>query len=206
MKKTCKAEFCTSIGTKHKNGNYYLAKSLCAKHYSRLSRHGNVNDKSYHDKRPAIIRNGMTLLEIGINAKDGYAIIDNKFRHLEKYKWWKSNTGYAVTSLRNNKKMYLHHMIIGKPVRPTVTDHINRNKLDNRIANLRHTDYSTNVINTCLRSDNSTGHRGVYFVDRPKPWYAIVYRKNKVVYSKCFNTLEDAVDARKEFTYGYDTV
>jgi len=61
-------------------------------------------------------------------------IIDHEDLSKINYCHWNiSSFGYA----RNGKHQKLHHLIVGKPPLPLVTDHINRNKLDNRKCNLR---------------------------------------------------------------------
>lgn len=201
--KKCKIDNCGGLGRKHSNGSYYLVRGLCVKHYTRWSRGVDVNKTTVYDRRKAIMVDDTAKIPIGVNAKDGYAIIDKEFAYLDEYQWFIHSAGYAQTKM-GGKKVYMHHKVIGKPKSPQVTDHINRNKLDNRLTNLRHVKYSDNAINTGLRSDNSTGHKGIYFVDRPKPWYAIVYRGNKIIYSKTFLTLEDAIVERRNFVDSID--
>ena len=50
----------------------------------------------------------------------------------------------------------LHHGYL-----PRCIDHINRDKLDNRIENLRPATHRQNVVNSELRSDNTQKYRGV---------------------------------------------
>lgn len=51
-------------------------------------------------------------------------------------------------------------------------DHINGNKQDNRIANLRLATQSENLMNACLHSNNTSGCRGVYFNKTERRWVA----------------------------------
>jgi len=72
-------------------------------------------------------------------------------------------------------------------------DHINRNKKDNRICNLRDVNNSTNQINIGLRSHNSSGVTGVVKSSKPhRPWAAQINRNNKKIFLGYFNTVEDA--------------
>jgi len=50
--------------------------------------------------------------------------------------------------------IYMHHMVIGKPPVGLITDHINRNGLDNQRENLQHVTRRTNALNSD-RSDNA---------------------------------------------------
>ncbi len=73
---------------------------------------------------------------IEIYTKNGTIIIDLDMESLLKeYRFSIGLRGYATTSVRH-KHIYLHHLILGKK-EGFVTDHINRNKLDNKKQNLR---------------------------------------------------------------------
>lgn len=78
------------------------------------------------------------------------------------------------------------------PPSGSYVDHKNTNRADNRWDNLRIATPSQNNGNLPLRSDNSTGYKGVYFYgDRPKPWNARV--KNKCI--GYFATAAEAAEA-----------
>lgn len=73
------------------------------------------------------------------------AIVDDDVYELVKnYKWGVSLPGvtkkpYFYTRLPGDKgHTSLHHMVIGKPPKGMVTDHIDRDTLNNRRSNLRH--------------------------------------------------------------------
>ena len=53
-------------------------------------------------------------------------------------------------------------------------DHINRNKADNRLCNLRDATCSENLCNTNLRSDNSSGVKGIAWDKSRNKWRASV--------------------------------
>ena len=75
-------------------------------------------------------------------------------------------------------------------------DHINRNKSDNRIVNLRDVSQGTNVRNTKKVPNKDTGVRGVY-IDKTKGLvakYAVRYKKK--IYR--FRDLSDAISFREE--------
>lgn len=81
---------------------------------------------------------------------------------------------------------YLHGTVLGKTVKAhraawaiyhgewpdTELDHINGNRADNRIANLRRAGCSLNSRNRSLRSDNTSGSVGVSFHKRMNKWSA----------------------------------
>lgn len=123
-----------------------LTKGLCSKHYKRLLKNKNVNEDSTRDNRYAIILSNYLKIPLGVNAKQGYAKLDLEYQYLENMKWTLGSTGYAMASIRG-KRLRMHHFIVGKPKKGLVTDHKNRDKLDNRKKNLHHVTYSENNLN-----------------------------------------------------------
>ena len=71
-------------------------------------------------------------------------------------------------------------------------DHINRNKSDDRIANLREATHSQNQANTKLSQRNKTGYKGVSFSKRDKKYYAGIKLHRKTKYLGIFPTAEEA--------------
>lgn len=95
-----------------------------------------------------------------------YALVDN-----EDYEWlsqwkWHVNKGYAKRGVYNGKNMskILMHREIAKTPIGLVTDHINRNRLDNRRKNLR-------VVTVAQNNTNLMG-RGYYWHKTSKRWKA----------------------------------
>lgn len=84
-------------------------------------------------------------------------------------------------------------------------DHINGNKSDNSIANLRVVDKRENGVNTKIHSNNKSGTSGVCWCKRTNRWEAYIRDGKKKVALGRFELLEDAVTARKiaEIKYGY---
>lgn len=81
------------------------------------------------------------------------------------------------------------------PQKGKVTDHINRNKLDNRKQNLRFCSYSVNNNNSNLRSDNTSGVKGVSFKKKSNKWKAEITNNGKYIFLGNFNTKEGAQKA-----------
>lgn len=83
-----------------------------------------------------------------------------------------SHKGYIKIQCRT--KMYLAHRLAWLYMTgewpPAQIDHINRQKGDNRFANLRAVSASQNVRNTGIRSDNTSGYKGVSFWAHQGKW------------------------------------
>lgn len=56
-------------------------------------------------------------------------------------------------------------------------DHVNRDCFDNRLVNLRNASFSLNQANAKMRSDNSTGFKGVYYLKDCNQFVAQVRKK-----------------------------
>lgn len=140
-------------------------------------------------------------------TKNGQTIVDDDmFEYLSQWSWQQSTTGYAVRRHNNSKgrsTTRMHRLITNCPEGKFV-DHINRNPLDNRRANLRVVTHLENMQNLGVRKDNKYGVPGVDFIKRNKIWRARL-RYKKVDYAKNCKTFEEAVKARKEFEKLYKT-
>ena len=62
---------------------------------------------------------------------------------------------------------------------PIIIDHINGNLLDNRIENLRTADVASNGWNSKIKSDNTSGVRGVSWCNTYKKWVVQLFKNNK---------------------------
>jgi hypothetical protein len=123
----------------------------------------------------------------------------------------------ALTSIDSNG--YQHGSLFGIKVRAhtviwalhsgewpsDLVDHINQDRLDNRICNLRIANKSINSMNSKIRSDNTSGYRGVTWHSNVKKWMAQVTKNGKHHYLGVFANLEDAVSARRAFDHKHDT-
>jgi len=78
-------------------------------------------------------------------------------------------------------------------------DHINRDRLDNRIANLRSVTRSINCHNIATRS--ASGERGVTAASKGHCWGARITVDRKAIYLGNYATKEEAAAARKGAEY-----
>lgn len=79
----------------------------------------------------------------------------------------------------------LHHGYMPKEV-----DHINGNRSDNRIENLRAVTRSENQCNRGVLSSNTSGYAGVSWHKKSKSWVVRVMKNGKTVVEKYFKNLE----------------
>ena len=131
-------------------------------------------------------------------------IDDEDYELICQYSWFYHTDGYAmaeVSGLRCNglkRRAVLMHKLIMNTPKGMDTDHRNMNGLDNRRFNLRVASRTQNNFNSGIHKNNTSGHRGVCWVDRIKSWRVYIggtkTRKNLGYYKK----IEDAIQARVE--------
>lgn len=76
-------------------------------------------------------------------------------------------------------------------------DHINQDKSDNRIENLRLSDKSKNSMNRGIRKGNSSGAKNVSWNKTAKKWDARIKRDGVQICLGLFKSIDDAKDAVK---------
>lgn len=112
----------------------------------------------------------------------------------------KTRHGYIVIGL-DDKRCMAHRLAwlyVYGVLPATDLDHINRNKSDNRIANLRLVNRSQNMHNVSLHKHNSSGHKGVSWHKPRKKWRAYIFVDYTQVHLGLFDKISDAVKARKQ--------
>lgn len=128
-----------------------------------------------------------------------YALVDDAdFEYLNKFKWCINNSGYAVRRVggRKAKLTIMHRVLMGAQEGQEV-DHANRDKLDNRMSNLRFVTRAQNIANTPLSKRNTSGFKGVHWNKAKGKWQirigfegkvvSLGYHNNKVEAAKRYN-------------------
>lgn len=84
-------------------------------------------------------------------------------------------------------------------------DHINHNRADNRISNLRDVERIENSRNLKLKNTNKSGINGVRMCNQHKKWHAQISINGKNKHLGYFDSIEEAIIARKnaEQQYGF---
>ena len=118
-----------------------------------------------------------------------------------------SRTGYRLIAVRiNGEEHYIRahrlawFLVYGEE--PNLIDHLNGDRSDNRIDNLRSVDQVENARNIGLSKRNTSGVLGVSYCNTRKKWCAkgLVGKTRK--HLGYFDTKEAATDARKKFETG----
>lgn len=89
--------------------------------------------------------------------------------------------------------------VYGEDIDGYEIDHINGDKSDNRICNLRISSHQQNMFNMKKKSTNKSGVKGVHFDKRCNKWRAQTSINKKRVHLGLFNTIESAEEAISEF-------
>ena len=109
----------------------------------------------------------------GVSDRDGYHRI---------------RMGYRLFLAHRLAWMYVHGVWPSGEI-----DHENRNRADNRIANLRDVSVSANRQNRAASKNNKYGVKGVCLV--ANKWCAVIHTAGKNIYLGSFDKIEDAAAA-----------
>jgi hypothetical protein len=90
-----------------------------------------------------------------------------------------------------------------KELPPEQIDHINGNRLDNRIANLRAANNAENSRNAQRGKNNTSGVVGVTWHRAAKKWVAQLMFNRRTKYLGLFENIEDAAKARRQAELQY---
>ena len=104
-----------------------------------------------------------------------------------------NNSGYLKVCL--DYKNYLVHRLIflmHHGYLPDVIDHIDQNKLNNKIENLRHANQEINTWNRGKQANNTSGYRGVSWNKHAGKWHAYIKVKGHRHHLGLFEDIEEA--------------
>jgi hypothetical protein len=127
--------------------------------------------------------------------------------------------GYKTININSIKKLFkvhrlVAHAFIPNPENKPCIDHIDNDRTNNRVENLRWCSFSENSFNSSIPKNNKSGHKGVHWSERDKRWIAQIKHNNKTHNLGRFTNKEDAIFARqkkanelfKEFTHSSERV
>jgi len=129
-----------------------------------------------------------------------------------KYNWCVTKCDkhhYAVRSLRlpdgRKKTLYLHRVLTSAP-QGLVVDHIDRDGLNNRLANLRVVPHKQNARNMGLSDAHTSGFKGVSWHKDQKRWRAYIRVDGRQIHLGTFDSVADARAAYREASQKYHGV
>lgn len=144
--------------------------------------------------RKAIIKGDVAYIPLGVDGKYGYTTVDVEYAWLDKFKWTLGKNGYA-TKDPNKPLPLLHNCILGKSPKGFLSDHINRDRLDNRTCNLRFITATDSIVNTNIRKDNKSGYKGINWDSSRNSWrVAFTYKDVKI--NNYRKNIQDAIKLR----------
>lgn len=116
-------------------------------------------------------------------------------------KWHTSAQGYAAINIKKacgKKTVRCMHRILMDRFNSNYesVDHVNSNKIDNRMSNLRICDKSKNMMNKGMLKNNTTGFKGVCF-DKTRSKYKVEIGFDGKV--KFIGRFDDIIDAAKAY-------
>jgi hypothetical protein len=126
-----------------------------------------------------------------------------RFENVRKILKSSDRCGYLTVSLSkgNKGKMYnIHRLIalafIDNPENKRCVDHIDNNKVNINISNLRWCTNSENSRNIGLCKRSTSGVKGVRFEKRRNKWYARIVIDGIVIHLGSYDTIEEETEAR----------
>lgn len=137
-------------------------------------------------------------------SKNKYALVDDDdFGKFSGFKWHLTNhsnrgfTEYIIRRVRledgRRKTIYLHREIMAAPTDKFV-DHKNGDGFDNRKQNLRICSPAENNRNQSLKRNNTSGFKGVDWVELKKKWRARIGVGGKRIMIGYFNSKLEAIE------------
>jgi hypothetical protein len=120
-------------------------------------------------------------------------------------KGFENGFGYLRVGLINEDSkcyMLIHKMasnaFLENPENKECVDHIDRNRKNNHISNLRFATKSENQQNSSIYSTNTSGKTGVRFNKQKNKWQACIMLNYKNKHLGFFDEKDDAIQARKD--------
>jgi len=175
----------------------YQGEPYCAKHIMQIKRQGYPH-RTIYDKNYIYIENEICFMDLyNKNAEiiDKTMIDSDDIDKIKIYKWGLTKDRYVYCV---NLKTTLHEFIIGfkSDSKILMVDHINRDRLDNRKANLRIVNPTENSINSSISNRNKTGIIGVSWCRFTNKYRSYIQINKIFIHLGRFNYIENAIIAR----------
>jgi len=143
------------------------------------------------------IPNYEELYKFDIELNQVYNIKKNKYlkNHLTNYGYYQ--VGLCKNNIKTNFRLHQLVYMCNYPTEDLIgfeIDHIDNNKLNNKIENLRKCSHSDNMSNKKTHKNNKS--TGIKYITTYKYGYLFQLTKNKIKYQKKFKKLEEAIEHR----------
>ena len=141
-----------------------------------------------------------SIIKVPLSGKRGaglFAIVDAENEELVSAHRWHANKGYAITSVPNlggrsrHRPLPMHRLLMQAVVGMQV-DHINGDRLDNRMSNLRFVTPAQNAQNASMPSNNTSGFKGVRFHKDSGKWQTSIQCNGVTHYLGIYCTPQEA--------------
>ena len=148
----------------------FYAKGYCRRHYNQMKYSKRIKENFRNDKNKYIeIGDKTAILELYDREGKikGKTMVDtDDLEKVKQFKWYLTNHGYVMTTMRGHKNIFLHRFLMNCPD-DKVVDHINHDITDNRKSNLRICTQKENMQNLrkkpkCITKINRNGN--VYYI------------------------------------------
>jgi hypothetical protein len=126
------------------------------------------------------------------NNKDGNAVVG--FPNIDGYLVLTLYNEYGKKTKRINR--LVANAFIENPYNKPIVDHINCNRKDNTLVNLRYATYTESKQNIKIPSNNKSGVKGVSFHKSTGKWRAYISIDGIQVVLGYFKSIEEATQAR----------
>lgn len=115
----------------------------------------------------------------------------------------RNNYKSVVLSIRKIKEKYSVHRLVAivfipNPENKELVDHIDGNKINNNLTNLRWATPSENQMNARLSSRNTSGVKGVSWCNKYMKWRACICVDGLAIFLGNYDNIEDAKQRRIE--------
>jgi hypothetical protein len=138
---------------------------------------------------------------LGGNSDKTFLISSQTLSKVIQHNWYYSKNGYPKSYTARYHT--LHRFLLGRQDKGMVIDHINRDKMDNRLENLRVITQKENSYNRTKNINSTNSYKGIILSG--SLYNAVITKDKKKYILKGFATAEDAAlayDAMAEELFG----
>lgn len=133
-----------------------------------------------------ILRNSDGIAIVKTKKGDEILVDDHVYYKLVHISWTIAKDGYAKNSRINSMHRHVFELYDNELIQSMFIDHINRNKLDNRIENLRQVTPGENNHNMGKNKKCTSKYRGVSFKKEINRWVAGINYNKEPIYLGCY--------------------